>query len=85
MLEEFHLGGNLLAAIYRHGANGRVLPKPFHFSIDLNRQLAGGNENDCLGGLAFFELAEERNGKRGGFKIRYPKGFVGSNPTFGTS
>jgi hypothetical protein len=26
-----------------------------------------------------------RNGRRGGFKIRYPQGFVGSSPTFGTS
>ena len=67
MLEKFHLGDDFLAAVDGNRADGRVGGQALDFGIDLNGQLARGDEDDGLCGEAFDGFLKDGNGERGGF------------------
>src|SRR5207237_1379966 len=66
MPEELHLGNDLLPAIDGDGTDGRELAKTLDFRFDLDRQLAGGDENDRLRRDAAVAALKERNSEGGG-------------------
>ena len=73
VLEEFHLGRDLLPAIDGQRADRRELPEALELGIHLHRQLACRHQHDRLRGQALLALGQQRDAKRGGFAGSRPR------------
>jgi hypothetical protein len=66
VLEELHLGGDLLAAVDGDDADRRVGAEAFELGVDLDGEFAGGDEDDGLGGQAAGGPLEDGDAEGGG-------------------
>src|SRR5207248_5940706 len=66
VLEEFHLGGDFLAAIDGDGSDGGMLADALDFRFNLNGQLASGNQDQGLGCAFAVALLQDGNSEGGG-------------------
>src|SRR5207248_1328076 len=62
--QEFHLGRNFLPAVHGDDADGRVGAEPLELGIDLDAELASGDQDDGLGRQPLGRSLQDGNAER---------------------